>query len=139
MRETMLILHFLGLTMGLGTGFAHAFLGKAAARMPAGDAKEFRLHTLVLSNMGHIGIFLLIISGVYLMTPYWKTVPSSPLLILKLSLVAILMVLITLIYFSVKKARNGDAENQLKRLQGLGKLTLLVGVAIVIVAVSIFH
>jgi uncharacterized membrane protein len=73
------------------------------------------------------------------MTPYWKTIPSSPLLILKLSLVVILMVLITLIYFSVKKARNGDAENQLKRLQGLGKLTLLVGVAIVIVAVFIFH
>jgi hypothetical protein len=28
MREVMLTFHFIGLAMGLGTGFAHAFLGK---------------------------------------------------------------------------------------------------------------
>lgn len=139
MRDLMLILHFLGLTMGLGTGFAHAFLGKAAANMPAGDAKDFRLHTLVISTMGHIGISLLIISGLYMMMPYWRILSSSPLLILKLSLVAILVVLITLIYFSAKKARSGEAESQLKKMEGLGKLTLLVGVAILILSVSIFH
>ena len=41
MREVMLILHFIGLTMGLGTGFAHAFLGTIAAKMPAEEATRF--------------------------------------------------------------------------------------------------
>jgi uncharacterized membrane protein len=139
MREFMLILHFIGLTMGLGTGFAHAFLGRAVAKMPADEATRFRLHSLSLSTMGHIGISLLVISGLYLITPYWKILPSSPLLILKLSLVLILLVLITLINISAKKAKQGDADVQLKKMAQLGKLTLITGLAIVIVAVAIFH
>lgn len=31
MRDIMLIVHFLGLVMGLGTSLAHAFLGVATA------------------------------------------------------------------------------------------------------------
>ncbi len=139
MREFMLILHFIGLTMGLGTGFAHAFLGRAVAKMTADEATRFRLHSLSLSTMGHIGISLLVISGLYLITPYWKILPSSPLLILKLSLVLILLVLITLINISAKKAKQGDADVQLKKMAQLGKLTLITGLAIVIVAVAIFH
>lgn len=135
----MLIFHFIGLTMGLGTGFAHAFLGSVTAKMPADEAARFRLHSLVLSNMGHVGLTLLIISGFYLITPYWKILPSSPLLIIKLSLVAILIVLIGLISIATKKAKKGDAERQLKKMKLLGKLTLIVGLAIVIVAVNFFH
>lgn len=32
MRTTMLIIHFIGLAMGLGTSFAHAFIGFAASK-----------------------------------------------------------------------------------------------------------
>ena len=67
MREVMLILHFIGLTMGLGTSFAHAFLGIATAKMSAEEIIKFRLHTMVLSKMGNIGIILLVISGLYLL------------------------------------------------------------------------
>ena len=139
MRELMLIFHFLGLVMGLGTGFAHAFLGAAVNKMSVDETRKFRLDTLVLSRMGHIGIALLIISGFYLITPFWKIVPSSPLLILKLVLVAILVVLLILISLSAKKAKTGDAERQLKKMEALGKMTLITGVVIVIVAVNVFR
>jgi len=139
MRETMLIFHFIGLAMGLGTGFAHAFLGLATTKMQADEATKFRLHSLVLSRMGHIGITLLLISGFYLITPYWKMLGSMPLLIVKLSLVFLLIILITLIGIAGKKAKQGDAAAQLKKMEVLGKLTLLVGVAIVVVAVNVFH
>ena len=139
MREVMLILHFIGLTMGLGTGFAHAFLGIATSKMPADEVTKFRLHSLVLGKMGHIGIALLIFSGLYLITPYWKILPSSPLLILKLVLVIILVLIITLINLSAKKAINGDAEVQIKKMEQLGKMTLIISLTIVILAVSIFH
>lgn len=139
MREAMLILHFIGLTMGLGTSFAHAFLASITAKMSAEEATKFRMHSLVLSRMGHIGITLLIISGFYLITPYWKTLSSTPLLMLKLVLVAILVVLIALIGVYTRKAKTGDAENQLKKMAQFGKLTLLIGLTIVILAVYIFH
>lgn len=139
MREVMLIIHFIGLTMGLGTSFAHAFLGIATSRMTTDEATRFRLHSLALSRMGHIGIALLIISGVYLLTPYWVILPSSPLLILKLILVLILVVLIILINLLTKKARKSDPETQLKKMEQLGKMTLMIGLTIVILAVYIFH
>ncbi len=135
----MLILHFIGLAMGLGTSFAHAFLGIATSKMSSEEATKFRLHSLALSRMGHIGIALLIISGLYLIIPYWTILPSSPLLVLKLVLVVILVVLISLINLSTKKARKGDAEVQLKKMEQLGKMTLMLSLIIVILAVYIFH
>jgi uncharacterized membrane protein len=140
MREVMLILHFIGLTMGLGTGFAHAFLGSITPKMAAGEATKFRLHSLVLSKMGNAGIVLLLISGTYLLIPYWPMFPSLPLLVAKLILVIILIVLIALINVFGRKAMKGDdTEGQFKKMEKLGKMTLLIGLAIVILAVNVFH
>src|SRR5688572_26971371 len=121
MREVMLILHFIGLTMGLGTSFAHVFLGIATSKMNTDEAIKFRLHSLALSRMGNIGIVLLIFSGLYLITPYWALLPTSPLLILKLVLVVILVILITLINLSSRKAKKGDAAGQLKKMAKLSQ------------------
>ena len=135
----MLILHFIGLAMGLGTSFAHAFLGIIISKMPDDEATKFRLHSLVLSRMGNIGIVILVFSGLYLITPYWKILPSSPLLILKLALVSILVLLIILINLLSGKAKKGNAEVQLRKMEQLGKMTLIIGLTIVILAVYIFH
>ncbi len=138
-REIMLIVHFIGLTMGVGTGFAHAFLGSSIAKMPPDEAIKFRLHSLVLGKMGHIGIGLLLISGFYMITPYWKVLSSMPLLIAKLSLVAVLIVLLILIGSAGKKAKKGDIAVQFKKMESLGKLTLFVGLVIIVLAVRVFH
>lgn len=139
MRETMLIMHFIGLTMGLGTSFAHAFLAIATSKMQEDEARRFQLHSLVLSRMGHIGIGLLVISGLYLITPYWKELASLPLLVTKLVLVLALIILLILIEVRSKKAQNGDVTAQLKKMEALGKMTLIIGVLIVIIAVNVFH
>jgi uncharacterized membrane protein len=125
--------------MGLGTSFAHAFLGMATSKMSDDEVIKFRLHSLVLGKMGNIGIVLLIISGLYLMTPFWNMLPSSPLLMLKLALVFILVILLIILNLSAKKANAGDAETQLKKMEKFGKMTLLIGVSIVVLAVYIFH
>lgn len=139
MRETMLILHFIGLSMGLGTSFAHAFLGVATAKMSPDEAVKFRVHSLVLSNMGNIGIVLLVISGFYLITPFWSVLTTMPLLMAKLALVAILIVLIVMINMMAKKARSGDAEAQLRKMGMIGRMTLIIALTIVILAVNVFH
>lgn len=125
--------------MGLGTSFANMFLGIASSKMEASEAKKFRLHTLALSKMGQIGLVLLVISGIFLMTPYWQLLPSSPLLIAKLLLVAALVTMVTIISMAGARAKAGDADAQFKKIQPIGKVTLLVGLLIVILAVSYFR
>lgn len=139
MREPMLILHFIGLTMGLGTGFAHAFLEIAAAKMSPEEVIKFRLHSLVLGRMGNVGIGLLIVSGLFLLTPYWSVLSSMPLLMLKLALVMFLAALIGMINNLTRKAMQGDAATHLKKMEKLGKMTLPLSLVIVILAVYIFH
>ena len=139
MREPMLILHFIGLIMGVGTSFAHAFLSQVTSKMTAEEATKFQVHSLVLGRMGQIGLTLLIVSGFYLITPYWKILPTTPLLMLKLAMVALLVTLIVLISRASNKAKKGNAEGEIKKIAQLGKFTLPISLIIIILAVYIFH
>ena len=135
----MLMLHFIGLVMGLGTGFAHAFLGKTVSKMDANEAKRFRHQIKGLSHMGSIGTLLLLISGIYLIIPFWPVLTTFPLLILKLVLFLILLILIVLMNQGAVKNLRNNTEDHLKRIEIMGKLTLILGVVIVILAVNVFH
>jgi len=139
MKDVMLIVHFLGLAMGIGTSFAFIFLGMASAKMEAAEAQKFRLNSFALSKLGHIGLTLLIISGGYLMTPYWRVLSSTPLLTAKLVLVLVLAAMIGIVSSYARKAKQGQPEIHLKKIENLGKIILLVGLAIVILAVAVFH
>lgn len=140
MRDIMLILHFIGLAMGVGTAFAHAFLGAASSKMSSEEATKFNLNTLALSRMGNIGLILLIISGIYLLLPYWNSLLSLPYLMLKLVLVVVLTILIAMISLLGQKAlKSHQPEIQFKKMELLGKIALTVSIAIVIVAVRVFH
>lgn len=139
MHDILLIIHFIGLAMGLGTSFGFMFLGIAGSKMEKKEQLKFQLNSMALSRMGHIGLTLLIISGIVLMTPYWSILPSSPLLIAKLVLVLVLAALIGIITSIGKKARQGDTEAQFNKIAQLGKISLLTGVLIVVIAVYFFH
>ncbi len=139
MKDIMLILHFIGLSMGLGTSFAHAFLGKTVSKLEPIEAAEFRLKIKGLSQMGAIGTILLLVSGIYLLIPYWPILATLPLLILKLVLFVILVILILLINQKAKKNSENDGIGNLKRVEIMGKIALITAVVIVILAVSVFH
>jgi len=139
MREVMLIVHLLGLVMGLGNSFAFMFLGIAGSKMEKEEGKKFALNTFAMSRMGHIGITMLIISGLYLMTPFWMTLNARPLLIVKLILVLVLTACIILLSVYSNRAKKGNTESNLKKIAALGKVSLLSGIGIVVLAVLTFH
>lgn len=139
MREVMLIIHFLGLAMGLGTSIGFMILGIAASKMEKEEARKFGLNTYALSKMGQIGLVLLIVSGLYLMTPYWAVLTAMPLLMIKLVMVTILTVLIILLALNMKKAKNGDLNVQQKIIPALGRIALITVLIILTLAVFIFH
>lgn len=139
MRDTMLIFHFIGLAMGLGTSLAYIFLGIAASKMEKKEARNFTMKNFALSKMGYIGLFLLVLSGGYLMTPYWKVLADMPLLITKLTLVLVLIIELFIIHSFMVKAKKGGAETSLKKIKILGRLALITTLIIVVLAVSVFH
>lgn len=139
MREAMLVVHFLGLALGVGTSFGFMFLGIAGSKLEQDERAKFAINSSALGRMGHIGLALLIISGGYLMTPFWGALTSLPLLMAKLAMVLILIVLVTLAGIGANKAKKGDAMAELKKIAVIGRLTLLTGVAIIILAVLVFR
>ncbi len=139
MRVAMLIIHFLGLTMGLGSSFAFLFLGIAGSKMEKEEGKKFALNTFAISAMGQLGVIMLIISGLYLMTPYWRILSAQPLLIAKFILVLVLTVTVILLSIYTNRAKKGETEANLKKIAKLGKVSLLSGITIVILAVLVFQ
>ena len=138
MRAAMLIVHFLGLAMGIGTSFGFMFLGIAGKKMEKEERKKFALNSFALSRMGHIGLAMLVISGLYQMTPFWGSLASRPLLIAKLVLVLTLIVTVSFATVYAQRAKKGNTESNLKKIAILGKVAVFSGKAIVVLAVLIF-
>ena len=138
MRVAMLIVHFLGLAMGVGTSFAFFFLERAGKKMEKEDRMKFALNSFALIRIGHIGLTMLIISGLYLITPFWASLASRPLLIAKLILVLTLTVSVSFATVYAHWAKKGDTLTNLKKIAALGKVSLLSGITIVVLAVLIF-
>jgi hypothetical protein len=139
MRELMLIIHFIGLAMALGTGFANLFLGITASKLEPAEKGNFMSKTLVLGKMGQIGLGLLLLSGFYLATPFWSVLGSMPLFISKLVLVTLLIIVVIMISLIASKSTKQNNPALLAKIKPLGIITFLLGLTIVILAVLTFN
>lgn len=139
MRDVMLIIHFIGLAMALGTGFANLFLNGVASKLEPAERGSFMSRIAILARMGQIGLALLLLSGFYLATPYWKTLGEMPLFIAKLFLVAVLLISVSFILLTLRKAKKQGNPGLLKNIRPLGMLNFFIGITIVILAVLVFH
>jgi len=133
------MVHFIGLAMGVGTGIANLFLGSVASKLEKPEALKFMLKTAVLGKMGMIGLTLLILSGGYLLTPFFANLPHMPTLIAKLSLVLVLIVLLGMISVNARGLKGPDPGKYVKRIKVLGPLALLTSLTIIALAVITFH
>ncbi len=139
MRELMLVIHFIGLAMAIGAGFANLFLSVVASKLEPAERRTFMSRTMILGRMGQIGLGLLLLSGFGLVAPYWKALGEMPLLRAKLSLVALLLILVSTVLFIVSKAKKQRNSALLAKIKPLGMLNFLIGIAIVVLAVLTFH
>lgn len=89
--------------------------------------------------MGQTGVGILLLSGFYLITPYWATLSAMPTLITKLVLVAILLILITVTSLLARKGVKTNDPAVVAKLRPLGMLTFITGLSIVVMAVLTFH
>lgn len=142
MLDLWLILHFLGVALGVGTGFAMFTLGLSTKDLPPAERGAFMQRASVISRNGSIGLLLLIVSGVALLLTRGVDVVMAwggPMFHVKLTLVAILIGVFGYMQVLMRKARSADGAAAAARLPLIGQVMLLLGVSIVICAVLAFH
>jgi uncharacterized membrane protein len=139
MHDLFLIIHFIGLTMALGAGFANLFLGISASKLEPAERGKFMANIMILMRMGQTGFGLLILSGFALITPYWKVLGEMPTLIAKLCLVGVLLILVITLAIVARRAQQQGNPAMLMKLRPFGILNFLIGITIVVMAVLSFH
>jgi uncharacterized membrane protein len=139
MREFLLILHLLGLAIGVGVSFTHFFLRMSRSKMNKEEATKDAIRALSLGIMIDIGMTLLIVSGLFLMKPFWAILFDSHLLMAKLSSVIILLVLLVIIRINGNRALKENGGPALKRIKTISNFTLPLAVLIIVFAVLMFH
>jgi hypothetical protein len=139
MRDAFLFIHFLGLILGMGSGFANLFIAAANKDLSKEEAPKFLFRLRALGYMGLTGIIMLILSGGYLATPYWSNLSNMPLFIGKLSLVVVLLVIVLLIDRQWRRALKSGDGRDLAPIKKLGTFAFPVGILILLFAVLQFH
>ena len=133
----MLVIHFIGLAMAIGSGFSNLFLGAVAGKLEPAERGTFMARIRVLGHMGRKGLGLLILSGFGLATPYWEIISAMPLFIAKLCLVGLLLISVAFVLFLMEKSKSNPAI--LAKIKPLGMLNFVLGISIIILAVLAFH
>jgi uncharacterized membrane protein len=139
MRDAMLFTHFVGLVLAMGSGFASLFIGVYNKDLKPEEAPKFMLRLRSLGYMGFAGLVVLIISGGYLATPYWKIIGSMPWFMAKLSLVVVLLIIVVTIDWRWRRAVKNNGGPDLMAIPKLGRLAFPVGLLILLFAVLQFH
>ncbi|HEY3256306.1 MAG TPA: hypothetical protein VGJ91_20245 [Polyangiaceae bacterium] len=138
----LLMLHFLGLALGVGASFAAFTLRKAGRELEPAERTKFQLRALSLSKNGSYGLLLLLLTGLGMFVmrgPAAVMRAGGPAFHAKLTLVVILCGVVGYSQALGKRAREAGGGPALAKLPALGNAILLLGVAIVIAAVIAFQ
>ncbi|MEO6222069.1 MAG: hypothetical protein ABIP90_02390 [Vicinamibacterales bacterium] len=142
MLDLWLILHFIGVALGVGTSFALLTLGLSTSDMAPAERAAFMRRASVVGVNGSIGLLLLITSGVgLLLTRGVQEVMAwgGPMFHIKLMLVVILIGVFGYLQVLVRKSRSADGAAAAARIPLISRIMLLLGVSVIVFAVLAFH
>ncbi len=137
------VLHFVGLSLGVGASFAMLALGLYARTLPAEERPKVLLGAGgAVSKNGSIGLGLLIVTGLgmfFMRGPATVMAAGGPAFHAKLTLVVILSGVLGYSQVLRKKAREAGGGPALSKLPRAGAALLLLGVATIVAAVIAFQ
>lgn len=142
MYAVLLFLHFIGLALGVGTGFAMLVLGLATRDLGPADRTTFMLRAGAVGKNGGIGLGLLIATGLGMMalrgfpeTLAWGGGAFHA----KLGLVVVFSGLYGYLQSLMARARRDGGGPAFAKIPGISRILLLMSLAIVACAVLAFH
>ena len=140
MYDTLLFLHFVGISIGAGTGVYMFALARHAAR----NLEQAEARTLMpgisgtVSRVGDIGLLLLLTSGIGIALIIGRGILSE-LFIVKMLLVAAIILFIVIMRHLARRAQIKADLKAVQWMRRLGILGPLLGVATILAAVLVFH
>jgi uncharacterized membrane protein len=141
MYLVLLALHFLGLSLALGAGFASLTLSLSTRELSAGERTGLALRTLSLSKNSSYGVLLLLLTGIGMMlsrgvaaTFAWGGGAFHG----KLALVVIMIGVLGYSQVIGARARRSGAVSELARVRILSRVQVVLGVLVVIAATVAF-
>lgn len=139
MKSMMLIFHFLGLVMSLGSMITFLVMRRSCSKVSSFESEYLLQNVRRFLRMSHIGLGIMFVTGGYLMTPYWGTLAQMPLLHIKFTI--FLLWYGTLIALSIytKKAVKSQIKLCDPRIGFLSMISVVFGISAVVMAVSQFH
>jgi len=137
----LLITHFIGLAMGVGTGFAAMALGKASSDLAPPERAQFMLRASAIRVNGSVGLLLLLLSGLGMLflrgvreTFAW----GGGAFHLKLTLIVLLIGVFGYMQVLQKKARIAQGGPAMARIPKIAAVMLVLNVSIIVSAVLAF-
>lgn len=139
MYDLLLILHFIGLAMGVGTGFALLRIGFSNRNLPPAERGMLFQKISALRLNGYTGLTLLVLSGLGLLVlrPGLFSVGGG-FFHAKLALVAVMVVVVGSMHLILGKAKRAGGPPP-AILPKLGNLNFTLGLIVVVLAVLAFH
>jgi hypothetical protein len=137
--NTLVILHFLGLTMGVSTGFANMAMAGVIAKAAPNEKPILARFAPAMSRIGAVGLALLWASGIAIVLTRYGTFSVLPRpFLVKLAAVVVLTALVGYIHVLLPRAQKGDMAAA-ARIQTVGKLTGPFALIAIIFAVITFN
>jgi len=138
LNRTFLILHFLGLAMGLSVTFGNIVMQRLIANAPPNERPILGRFPLALSAVGRIGLVVLWVTGLTMAYTKWNGIASLPWTFhVKLTAVILLTIVVVIATGLEGRVRRGD-QAALSRLQTIGPLASVFALVAVIFAVITF-
>ena len=136
--QFLVIVHFLGLAMGMSSGFGNMVMAGLIAKAAPHEKAVLGRFPPAIGRVGLIGLTLLWGSGLSIVWTRYGTFAILPrAFIYKLIAVVLLTMVVIYIHFLQRRVQNGDAS-AMARIQLMGKLTGPLAVLAVIFAVIPF-
>jgi hypothetical protein len=135
---TLMVVHFLGLAVGLSTGFANMVMAGLIAQAAPQEKAVLGRFPPAMARVGAIGLAMLWASGIAIVLTRYGTFAILPRpFIIKLAAVVMLTLIVGYIHVLMPRAQRGDAA-AMARIQLLGKITGPLAIIAIIFAVITF-
>jgi hypothetical protein len=136
--QTLMVVHFLGLAMGLSTGFANMVMAGVIRKAAPNEIPILSRFQPAMSRVGIIGLALLWASGIAIVMTRYGTFSILPRpFLIKLAAVVLLTLAVAYLHVLMPRAQRGD-QGAMARMQLVGKLTAPLAIIAIIFAVITF-
>jgi hypothetical protein len=136
--QFLVIVHFIGLSLGMSVGFANMVMAGLIARAAPQEKAVLARFPPAMGRVGLVGLALLWASGITIVLTRYGTFAILPrTFIVKLTAVVLLTIAVLSIQVLQRRADNGDSA-AMARIQTLGRLSGPLALIAIIFAVITF-